>query len=156
MQIKDGVVEEYNIPRNYLDDRDKKDTILAEFNKTPRDLCILYAKRNRDLDEHFFTKVVMKKIEGILKENPATRFVIADTRFTHEVELMKTKFPTQQVIVAWVNGSFQSEEQAKLQQQIKDTVTLSPDHCDIVLDNRTVPFDGPKVMQSLKSTFSLM
>jgi hypothetical protein len=106
------------------------------------------------MDEHFFTKVVMKKIENILTEKPTTRFVIADTRFTHEVEMMKTKFPNQKVIVAWVNGSFQSEEQAKYQQQIVDTVTLSPDNCDIILDNRTVPFDGEKVVRALQMFLS--
>jgi hypothetical protein len=63
---------------------------------------------------------------------------------------MKKRFPDRKVIHAWVRGAFQSSEQANIQQHIRDTVTVTEDKCDIVLNNKTVPFDGEKVLESLK------
>lgn len=100
--LKDMVSEQYNVPRNYMDDRDLKEAPLPQYPvvskdqfashvngfmagehksdfHTPRSLCILEGSVKRSVNPGYWIERAFKNVD------PNGKYVISDCRFHNEI-----------------------------------------------------------------------
>jgi dephospho-CoA kinase len=124
--MKDMSAQMYNIPRNYFDDRDKKDSIIKSLNKTPRDILIEISAKMRAQDPQFWIKQIANKVQK------GNNYAISDCRFFTEIEYFKKLFPDETKSI-WI------EREVK---NVVDNTEIGPKDCDFVIMNDKTPFDG--------------
>ena len=115
-------------------DISKKDTLIPEFNATPRDITIHIGQMAKGISVDIWAKKIAKKIQN----DPKQDYVITDCRFPIELETMKELG----AVSIWIKRS----------ENIKNEITensLSEKDCDFMLDNRHTLEDAYEVMLDL-------
>jgi hypothetical protein len=90
--IKESLSISMNIPIEYFDDPDKKEVILEEWGKTPRQLAQWYGTDvfRDQIDSNIWLKNMESRINTFYqdKKNHGKTIVITDARFDNELELV--------------------------------------------------------------------
>jgi hypothetical protein len=118
--LKDLVSEQYNIPRNYMDDRVLKEAPLPNYPVipgdsfsariqsmlateltsgywTPRALCILEGSIKRSVYSNYWTRYVISRMD------PNKKYVISDLRYKTEADTFRMLLPKEELLLLRIN-----------------------------------------------------
>lgn len=160
--LKDMVARTYELPRNWLDDRDRKELPLtpellggrsfpviasdpfsekihemlqSELSSgywTPRALCILEGSVKRAVNSNYWVSRVVDRIHKF----PDHKFVISDMRYCSEADQLLLQIPREQLLL-WRINRFESIDTLDPSERDLDTYKF-----DITLGNSTTTVQG--------------
>lgn len=131
--LKDICAVRYNVPREWFDDRAKKDVVISDpmlvyaVGKTPREICIEYTYGQ---NTQYLLDGVVNKISADIVENGLTRFVITDCRRKMEIDFFK-QYNRAYFLPIYINRFDKSPVSNALETEI------SAADCSVSFDNTT-------------------
>lgn len=133
-ELKKITADLHNLPLELFFDITKKDVVLSELKKTPRELLFSVANTMRESDNLCFAKIIGDKITN------GKGYVISDLGYVEELNYFKEKFGSGVCFSVWIERKVNS---------VFDNRTITEKDCDITIKGQSDVFNPNYMLQQI-------